>query len=343
MKKKLFIFLFIGLLAITLVGCGKKASDKDNKNKKDDDNVVNQDNQSDDKVDIIDVNSNSRPFAVVVNNTPVAVGVQEGLNKAYIVYELPTEGSTSRLIALYKDPIDLKVGTIRSVRHNFADFAFESNAILVAYGWSHYAQDELQGGGIINNINGIVEGPFWRENPEDLASEHTAYTNISQLKDYAIKKGYSLEGDNTILLNYSTGDVDLSSKDDVINATHLVIPYGNIVTEFYYNNDEKMYTKVVNGAWITDYATGENITTKNIIIEKITYNVTDDGYYWNLHDVGTGDGYYITNGKAVPIKWSKANRTSKTVYTYLDGTEIEVSDGRTYIEVQVTNQSTTIE
>ena len=45
----------------------------------------------DNTIDIIDVNSKTRPFAVSVNNTPVAVQVQTGLNKAYIVYELPTE------------------------------------------------------------------------------------------------------------------------------------------------------------------------------------------------------------------------------------------------------------
>ena len=39
----------------------------------------------DNTVDIIDVNSKTRPFAVSVNNTPVAVQVQTGLNKAYIV------------------------------------------------------------------------------------------------------------------------------------------------------------------------------------------------------------------------------------------------------------------
>ena len=68
-----------------------------------------------------------------------------------------------------------------------------------------------------------------------------------------------------------------------------------------------------------------------------------DNYYWNLHTVGSGDGYFITNGYAVPIKWNKPDRKSKTKYTYLDGTEIEVSDGRTYIEVQITENTTTIE
>ena len=58
---------------------------------------------------------------------------------------------------------------------------------------------------------------------------------------------------------------------------------------------------------------------------------------------GTGTGYFITNGYAVPIKWSKATRNAKTKYMYLDGTEIEVSDGRTYIEIQTTSQKLTIE
>ena len=104
----------------------------------------------DNTVDIIDVNSKTRPFAVSVNNTPVAVQVQTGLNKAYIVYELPTESYTCRLLALFKvedsdvtdeapqeiigsgnvSQTDTVIGTIRSARHNFLDFCFESDAIL---------------------------------------------------------------------------------------------------------------------------------------------------------------------------------------------------------------------
>lgn len=102
------------------------------------------------KVDIIDINSKTRPLAVVVNNTPVAVKVQTGLNKAYIVYEMPTEGGTCRLMALYKDTGNVKVGTIRSARHNFIDWAYESDAIFTCFGWSHYAQDQMQKQGVIN-------------------------------------------------------------------------------------------------------------------------------------------------------------------------------------------------
>ena len=79
----------------------------------------------------------------------------------------------------------------------------------------------------------------------------------------------------------------------------------------------------------------------------------DDNYYWNLYTIGSGEGYYITNGYAVPITWSKSDRSSKTKYVYktgtiidgkdLSGQEISVSDGRTWIEVQTTSQKLTIE
>ena len=92
-----------------------------------------------------------------------------------------------------------------------------------------------------------------------------------------------------------------------------------------------------------DHETGEQFNTKNIIVQKITHSMMDDNYCWNLHTVGRGEGYYITNGYAVPIQWSKSDRYSKTVYTYADGTEINVSDGRTYIEVSDVTMTVEVE
>ena len=344
MKKDLRIHLLLALSVcciFLLTGCFKASED----GKHDDvgKDVVKEEEPKE-KVDIIDINSKSRPVAVMVNNTPVAVKVQNGLDAAYLIYEIPTEFSTSRLMALFKDVEDTKVGTIRSSRHNFLDFAYESDAIYVAYGWSHYAEDDLKGNKI-DYIQGIEgEADMWRENPEGLAYEHTVYTTTDRLFNYARDtKNYTMESDNTILLNYNVGDVDLSEKEGVRTANSVTIPYGSVTTIFKYNEDTKEYSRIVNGVETSDYFSGTKHTTKNIIVEKIGYSIMDDGYYWNLYTVGSGDGFYITNGLAVPIKWSKAERKAKTKYTYLDGTEIEVSDGRTYIEVQVNNLQTTIE
>ena len=287
------------------------------------------------KYKIFNTASNKRPYAISVNNTPVAVKVQEGLNKAYLVYEFPTEGYTSRLMALFKDINDVKVGTIRSCRHNFMDYAHESDAILVCFGWSHYAADELNKGGtdFLNGNESKWKSAFWRDNPEGLAREHTAYTSLPRLIKYTTNKNYRLTTEDAQLLNYTNKEVKLDNKAKVKKATYVKLPYGNITTVFKYDKNTKEYIKNVNGKQIKDHKTKEKITTKNIIIVKINHKMCDDHYYWDLKTTGSGNGWYITNGKAVPIKWSKKSRNAKSKYTYLDGTEIELNDGRTYIEV----------
>lgn len=353
MKKNNLLILIISVLIIicaivlclTLYKREKKIDSpikNDNNEKVEKNNVIENETKN---FKIFNTSSKTRPYAIVVNNTPVAVKVQEGLNKAYLVYEFPTEGNTSRLMALYKDVDNINIGTIRSSRHNFTDYANENDAIFVCYGWSHYSEDELKKGSIdfINGISSKYSSVFWRSNPEKLASEHTAYTSISKIKDYVTKNNYRLESDNTLLLNYVNEDIDLSKFENSKSANTITLPYGNITTVFKYNKDTKEYTKFVNKNEIKDHKTKEKITTKNIIIVKIDYKMASDNYYWDLKTTGTGNGYYITNGMSVPIKWEKTSRNAKSKYTYLDGKEIEVNDGRTYIEVHTNKKKVTIE
>ena len=354
MKKVLIILLGVLILVLGALLIHKYFSS----NNKDIDATDNQENVEpiiEGKVDIIDINSKTRPYAVVVNNTDVAVKVQEGLNNAYLVYELPTEGNTSRLLAFYKDiEEDLVIGTIRSARHDFIDYALESDAILCCFGWSYHAEDDMKAGSI-NYLQGLYGYPYYRENPEKLASEHTAYTSMDKLKDAVKKKGFRTTSENSLLLNYNVSDVDLSATAEPKVANTITIPYGSApqIASFKYDPENKMYVRYENGVKCVDHNTKESVTTKNIITYKIDYKMCVDNYYWDLDTIGSGEGCYITNGYAVPIKWSKSSRSSKTKYTYKEGTildgkdvggqEISVSDGRTWIEVQTTKQKLTIE
>ena len=345
------IIILVAILAvITIVAVAKKKGNTEIEASKEieEEKVEKLENKKDGKVDIVDINSKTRPYAVVVNNTPVAVKVQTGLNKAYLVYEFPTEGNTSRLMALYKDVNELTIGTIRSSRHNFIDYALESNAIYVHFGWSKPAEKD-QKAGSIEYLNGLFDTPFWRENPENLAVEHTAYTSLEKVASAVSKKGYKTEVSNaedTILLKYDTDDIDLSKVENAKQANKIVIPYGSAqnTTSFVYDSENKMYNRIEDGKNCIDHKTKEQVNTKNIIVQKIEYTTGYQGTkYWDLKTTGSGDGYFITNGYAVPIKWSKETRKAKTKYTYLDGKEIEVSDGRTYIELQTNSQKLTIE
>ena len=59
-----------------------------------------------------------------------------------------------------------------------------------------------------------------------------------------------------------------------------------------------------------------------------------------LTGIGSGIGYYITDGYAIPITWSKSGRKEQTVYKKKNGEEIKVNDGNTYIQNAPSNSGT---
>ena len=96
---------------------------------------------------------------------------------------------------------------------------------------------------------------------------------------------------------------------------------------------------------MTDEVSGEDITTKNIIITFAQNYTLDDGENKGRQDVvtvGSLDGYYITNGKAIKIKCNKDSRSNQTQYVDLQGNEIDVNDGNTWINICPINADVTI-
>ena len=81
---------------------------------------------------------------------------------------------------------------------------------------------------------------------------------------------------------------------------------------------------------------------KNVVIEKVSNKTLDSYGRQDLSTTGTGDGYYITNGYALPIKWEKSSRKSKTKYKYDDGKEVKINDGNTFVQIMPSDYSPTI-
>ena len=62
-----------------------------------------------------------------------------------------------------------------------------------------------------------------------------------------------------------------------------------------------------------------------------------------LKNIGTFDGYYITNGKAIKIKCTKTTRDQQTKYEDLNGNEIKVNDGNTWVNICPTDAQVEME
>jgi hypothetical protein len=92
-----------------------------------------------------------------------------------------------------------------------------------------------------------------------------------------------------------------------------------------------------------DAVTGKQYTVKNIITYKVRNSSIDSHDRQNLYNIGSGEGYYISNGKAIKIKWEKKDRSSKTKYTDLSGNELIVNDGNTWIHIEPSDEKLNIE
>lgn len=296
------------------------------------------------KLNIIDLNSTTRPIGIMIDNVSDAMP-QAGLNDAYLIYEIIVEGGYTRLFALFKDTSPEMIGPVRSLRHYFIDYALENDAVIAHYGWSPKAESDVKTLGI-NNLNGLTNsGDMYYRDSSITKAPHNAFTTMSDIRKQIGNLNYDKKVKDT-LLNYSVDEINLDDMDDAIPANNINIKYSYYQTTSYeYDSENKVYKRINNGKAQIDRKTNEQNIAKNIIIYNVkNYPLADpeDKDRQELDNIGTGNGYFVTNGYAVPITYEKTSRSSKTKYKYLNGTEIKVNDGITYIQIQPTNQSTVI-
>ena len=285
---------------------------------------------------------NDRPIAVMIDNHSGA-WPQAGLNQAYMVYEIIVEGGETRLMALFKG-VDLeKIGPVRSARHYFLDYAMENDAIYVHFGQSPQAESDIKKYSI-HDINGIAEDgtTFWRV--KDKSAPHNAVTSTQKLLESAKSKNYRTTSTEESVLNYVTDEVNLEEGEV---ATTITIPHSDLQTvEYEYDEENKVYVRYARGEEQTDWDTDEPVTTKNIIItfcDNYTLSDKENKGRQGLKNIGTFDGYYITNGKAIKIQCIKNERDEKTVYQDMNGKEINVNDGNTFVNICPTDADVEIE
>ena len=293
------------------------------------------------KLKIIDEDSNTRPIAIMINNHHSA-WPQSGLQDAYLVYEIVAEGGITRMLAIYKDATTEKIGSIRSSRHYYLDYALENDAIYVHHGYSPQAREDWSKLGVDRiEVSDYLTG--WRDKSASKTYEFTLFTNIEKLgKGIGSKR---TERNKDLLLNYSVDNIDLSHMEGAIPANKIDVKYsGGTTTNYAYDSENNYYLRSVNNKSQNDYVTGKQLNVKNIIVYKVKYsNIAGDNKgRQTIDNVGTGTGYYISNGYAVPITWKKDSRSSATVYKYSNGEEIKVNDGNTFIQIMPDNQTLAI-
>ena len=295
------------------------------------------------KLTVVNEDSNERPIAVMIDNT-IGEAPHAGLQDSYINYEIPIDGGITRIMAIFKDTNATLVGPIRSSIYYFMDYALEHDAIYVHYGLEDYEKKNPQQVNI-SRINGVENpDPFRRDSKA--VPPHNVFSKLPYIKSFLDKTSIVKTSDKWQNLNYSTKAIDLT-EDTSYNAKQaakITIPYSENENRAYsYDTVNNYYLRYTNGQLHKDRKTSQQFHYKNVIILRTEMSVPQGESTLNVTTVGSGTGYYITNGKFLPIKWTKTSREGKTSYTYEDGTEVLFNDGNTFIQIVPTNANITIE
>lgn len=277
-----------------------------------------------------------RPYAVMINNIEYAFLHQKGTSKADIIYEALAEGGITRMLAIYQDPSRVKeIGSVRSARHYYVQFAKEWNAIYCHFGHTKYATakiEELQ----MNNLSGLSGiGNTVYERDYSISAPHNVYTSGKKLKKGANILNYSLKQDSDKVakhFNFYEEDTDLNGKKKANNVT---LPFSNYSTcVLKYNKKKKTYNKFEYDQKHMDTYYKKQLSFKNVILQFVDEsNIDHNGYQTMDLSNSSGEGYYITNGKLTKITWKRNELENTMVYKNKYGNTLKINPGKTYIAV----------
>lgn len=292
---------------------------------------------------------NQRPVAVMVDNELYALP-HYGVNDGDIVYEImnSTENNrVTRLMVVLKDWEYInRLGSIRSVRTTNFMVAAEYNAILCHDGGPFYINDYTSKAYVNNLSGGFARFSNGKATEFTEYVTYDSYTNTQKGQTYSglgtrIKNAkYSTEYNSYYPgkhFNFSDNEFKLSDSNSTVSATTVdlssVFPHNG--SKLFYNASTGTYDYYEYGEYHKDAATGEVTTFKNVILQSCSFYNLDANGYLTYNVVGSGnDGYYITNGEAIPITWSKGSETALTVFkNKATGEEITLNTGKTYIAI----------
>ncbi len=288
-----------------------------------------------------------RPVAVMINNIKAAMP-QHGTSDADIIYECIVEGAQTRLMAVFQDYESIgTIGSVRSAREYYIDFAANHDAIFVHAGGSDEAYKQLKARKV-NNLDGVnmyVPDMFYRDEQRLLthALEHTLVTTGEKIKNGIAFKGYRdiIDGSYKGAFNFVGYSENFIPDGD--DAAYVSFSYSPTHEPYYiYNEENSLYERYQFDEIQADENTGKALAFTNIIVLYLdTADTFDDYGHYAIDTTGVGKGLYISHGKVIEITWEKPD-SDTPIKLYKDAaTELLINRGKSIVQVCTTEMEAT--
>ncbi|MCR5627657.1 MAG: DUF3048 domain-containing protein, partial [Lachnospiraceae bacterium] len=277
-----------------------------------------------------------RPIAVMIDDEKTALP-HFGVSTVDILYEMvnstQNEGVT-RFMAMVKDWAAIKqLGSIRSTRPTNLQIFPEWNAVLCHDGGPFWNDNFYE--------NPFVErfsGTFSRVD-NGKAREFTEYILTGDVEKNFKNTGYSVtyneyyQGGPHYLFASRNNPNTLEQYSSAKDCKKITLPFNHNKPWLEYDETEGVYKYFQYGSAEVDAGNGnKQVTFKNLLLQNARLEQLDDhGYMMYYPSESDREGIYITNGKAINVKWTKLNDLDPTRYYDENGEQIKINVGKTYV------------
>jgi hypothetical protein len=283
---------------------------------------------------ITEEGAEARPALVAkIDNHPQS-RPQYGLNSADIVFEENVENLT-RFAAVYQSIVSERVGPVRSGRTQDVDLLGSLNQPLFVWsGGNPNVTRAIEGSDLVslsptatNNVG------FFRDRRGNEKSEHTLYARPTEM--YATfwplfapapQQQFQYRADGAAPAGSPSAKVDLAMD--------------NVKVVWTWDPDTSSYLRAQDGKPHQDAELGQ-VNAANVVVLEVEYRPSPaDARSPEAQTTGTGVAYVFTGGSLVRGTWQRDTRLDPFVLTADDGSVIELTPGRTWVELARVGKTT---
>ena len=300
--------------------------------------------------EVLDEPYTGRIFAVTISNIRDALP-HYGTMEADILMEMWVNGSIIRDLALYTDVSKAEaIGSVRSDRLMFNQIVKMYDAVLADAAGSDQVLNDAKNTGVNRMTIDTGDSTDYSYRAKDRVFtfkpeskyEHTLFAKGAGLLDFAQKKGFSVTqpADKDYNLHFTE---DGTPDGETANSVNVTFTYRNNKKDTTMVYDESLGKYVYNqyGKVMVVGDTEDPECFTNVII--MLADITRGDVYYTANFTNGGTGYYANGGKIIPITWGCDGEESPFWFKTVDGADLELGVGNTYMAIAPQDSPVTYE
>ena len=300
--------------------------------------------------EVLDEPYTGRIFAVTISNIRDALP-HYGTMEADILMEMWVNGSIIRDLALYTDVSKAEaIGSVRSDRLMFNQIVKMYDAVLADAAGSDQVLNDARNTGVNRMTIDTGDSTDYSYRAKDRVFtfkpeskyEHTLFAKGAGLLDFAQKKGFSVTqpADKDYNLHFTE---DGTPDGETANSVNVTFTYRNNKKDTTMVYDESLGKYVYNqyGKVMVVGDTEDPECFTNVII--MLADITRGDVYYTANFTNGGTGYYANGGKIIPITWGCDGEESPFWFKTVDGADLELGVGNTYMAIAPQDSPVTYE